>query len=194
MMRKLTQLALAVAASLTAAAGPTEKDFEQALAAVRAIALDKAETEAHRADAVRAAVRLLVWRKRHDDAVAFCREVLAGRDEKAVVDAALRAGCLAERDRHAHLGAERAFLADFTKGPHAAPASAVLRDLDRAAALSASAAQRSIPSPVTVRFPSWASSAPGKGPDALRVSLPKLEPPSWLNRISLPLLKEPRNR
>ena len=209
MMRKPIQLALAVAvvaaslspaaaleaASPSPAAVPGAEDFGKALAAVRGVALDKAETEAHRVGAVRAAVRLLVWKKRHDDAIAFCREVVAGRDEKAVIDAALRAACLAKRDRHAHLGAEREFLAGFAKGPHASPASAVLRDLDRAAAsLSAMAGRRPVPSPVPVRSPSWAASAPGKGPEALRVSLPKLEPPSWLSRLSLPLLPDRKTK
>jgi hypothetical protein len=193
-----TRLAVAaalVAASVSPAAGPSRQDFEQALAAVRGMALDKTQTEAHRADAVLAAVRLLVWKERHEEAAALCREVLAGRGERAVAEAALWGGCLVERDRHGHLGAEREFLASFSKGLHASRASGFARELDRSArAMASFAARAMIPSPVATRVPGWAASAPGKSPDALRVSLPKIQPPSWLGRVDLPRLKEPKGK
>ena len=172
---------------------PAAKDVQEALAAVRGVALDKDQPDESRAHAVVACARLLIWRGRHGEAIKFCREVLAAPQKAAVIDAALRAGCLVVRDRHGHLRAERDFLASCSKGTATSAASAIRRELERAAKALASLAGRTmLPSPVAVRVPSWAVGGPGKPPAALRAKLPSLAPPSWLDRAAFPPLKPPK--
>ena len=195
----------------------SEKDWREALAVIRRIALDKNETEAHRSQAVTACVKALLWRERHDEALKFCREVLKGPDQTAVIDAALRAGGLVERNRRGHLRAEIEFLASWARGPHKQAASAIGRQLLAAvAALASLAAKTMVPGPVVPQPPPWAAAGPGSPPAALRFTMPKIAPPawyqfqpgrahpalhvthpkmappSWYGRVSFPLLKEPR--
>ena len=173
----------------------SEKDWQEALAAIREIALDKGQAEDRRANAVRACVKLLLRKRRHDDALKLCREVLKGPAGPAVIDAALRAGCLVERDRHGHLRAELDFLASFSAGPHKHAASAISREIDGAVrTLSSLAARAMVPGPVAARPPHWAAAETGRGPSALRVALPAIQPPHWLAGATFPLLKEPKKQ
>ena len=207
------------AASAQRATRASEDDWQRALAVIRRIALDKNESEPDRANAISAYARLLVWRKRHDDALAFCRQVVKSATESAVAGAALRAGCLVERDRRGYLRAELDFLASCSRGAHGGAASAIHRELSRAVqTLAALAARPMVPAPVVPRLPHWAAGGPGSGPAALRVALPtiapptwyrfqpgrahpalhvthpKMEPPHWYGRVSFPLLKPPKTR
>lgn len=167
----------------------SEKDFRDALTAIRQIAMDKKQTQAHRANAVTAYVKALLWRKRHDDAMTFCRQVLAARDQPAVIDAALRAGCRAERDRRGHLRAEMDFLTSCSRGPARQAATAMTRELNRAVqTLTSLAARAMVPAAIVPRLPPWA----GGTPPALRVALPKIAPPTWYRRVAFPPLKEPK--
>jgi hypothetical protein len=185
-----------------------------ALAAMREVALDRGETEEHRCNAVTASVKALLWRKRHDEALKLCQEVVKGADTPAVIDAALRAGCLAERDRHGHLRAELDYLASWPEGAPRQAAAALGQELSRAVqALSALGARALVPGPVEPRLPPWAASPgalrvslpevrpppwlrfePGKLHPALRVAFPRMEPPDWYRRLSFPLLKEPKKK
>jgi hypothetical protein len=172
----------------------SDKDWREALGAIRRIALDKGQAEDRRANAIRAYAKLLLPKKRHDDALEFCREVLKGAAGTAVIDAALRAGCLVERDRHGHLRAEIDFLSSWSSGPAKHVASTIGRDLNRAVqALSSLAAKAMLPSPVAGRLPGWAAPA-GKGPSALNVAPPTMKPPHWYAGVKFPLLEEPRKK
>jgi hypothetical protein len=169
------------------------RDWQDATAAMHKIALDKGETEEHRANAITACVKVLLRRKRHDEAMKLCREVLKAADKTAVIDAALRAGCLVERNRRGHLRAEINFLASQSKGAHGRAASAIARELDRTVhALTSLAARAMVPRAVAVRPPHWALARPGQAPAALHVTQPKMAPPHWYRRVSFPLLKEPK--
>jgi hypothetical protein len=173
----------------------SEKDWQEALAAIRQIALDKGQAEDRRANAIRAYAKLLLRRKRHDEALTLCREVLKGPAGTGVIDAALRAGCLVERDRHGHLRAELDFLASPAAAPHKHAASAIRRDLDRAVrTLTSLAARTMVPSPVAARLPHWAAARAGKGPSALHVAPPRIQPPHWYAAVKFPLLKGPRKK
>ena len=199
--------------------GPSEKDWQDALAAIRRIALDAGEAEGYRAKAVTACVKLLLRRKRPDEALKFCREVAKAADKAAVIEAALRAGCLVERGRHGHLHAELDFLASWSRPPQGQAASALARELRRAAlTLMSLAAKVAVPAPVVPRAPHWATAAPGQTPAALRVAMPRISPPawyrfqpgrphaalqvklprftppSWYGRVAFPPLKEPRSK
>jgi len=195
--------ALSVAAWAGEAAAPSEKDWQDALAAVRAIALDESEAEEHRIHAVAACVKLLIHRQRHDNALGFCRDVLKSAERPSVLEAALRAGCLVARSRHGHLRAELDLLATLGRGGHAHAVAAIGRELTRTVqTLEALAAKTMVPQPVVPQAPRWAVADPGKAPaalhfaalaapapawypqqgkapGALRVVLPKMVPPSW---------------
>jgi len=181
----------------------SEKDWQKATTTIREIALDKKEAEGHRANAVTAYVKLLLWKKRHDDALKFCREVLKSASKTAVAAAALRVGCLVERNRHGHLRAELNFLASSSRGAHRHVASTISQQLNRTVQMLTSlGAKAMVPRPVVPRFPHWAAAGPGKAPQALnvaalvastprwypppgkapdvfRVTLPKIRPPTW---------------
>ena len=181
------------------AAPPSERDWQDALAAIRQVALDTKETEEHRANAIVAYAKLLVRRGRHDEALGFCREALQAAGEQSVADAALRAGCLVARHRHGHLRAELDFLA---KAPHGR-AAAIRNELHRTVqALDALAGKAMTPAPVVPTWPHWAAAGPGKAPgvlsipalavaapgfyprpgtapDLFRVKLPTIQPPGW---------------
>ena len=213
----LCLLAGSVAWAGQESAPPSEKEWQDALAAIRDVALNANEAETCRANAVVAYVKLLVLRNRHDDALGFCREVLKSADKRAVLDAALRGGCLIERERHGHLGAAIDFVAACSQGASHEAAAAVGRDLDHAVrTMAALAARMMVPEPVVPRFPQWASAGGAEGPGALRftmpqiqppgwyrfrvgeappmfhVTLPKMEPPSWYGHVAFPPLKEPK--
>jgi hypothetical protein len=188
------RIAAAALAALTAAArGASEKDWRDALAAVRRVALDANETEAHRANAVAACAKLLAARGRGDDAREFCRAVARGAGEEAVADAALRAGGLVERARSGHLRAEMEFVRSCASGPAARAAGTLTRELERAVRkLTSLAGRRMPPEPVTCRVPRWATGSRGRGPSALGIEPPRLAAPSWLGRVAFPPLKEPK--
>lgn len=208
MLRKTHNLLATVAAiaavSLCACGAPragekappaSAKEWQEALAAIRKIALDRSATETHRAQAVAAYVKLQLGKGRPDDAMTFCQTVLKRTAATAVLDAALRAGCLIERNRRGHLRAELDFLASWSKGA-GAPAAAVLRrELMRASeALRALAARPMVPEPVPLRLPHWAAAGPGRAPSALHGALPRMQLPSWVPRVAFPLLKEPKKK
>lgn len=195
-----------------AAAPPTEEDWQTALAAIREIALDKGEAEEHRCHAIAAYVKLLLPKERHDDALKLCQEALKSTDKTSVADAALRAGGLVERDRCGHLRAEMDFLASWTEGASGQAAAALSQELNRTIlSLAALAGRPMVPTPVTVRAPSWAAGPAvlrvpipeirppawyrfqaGEPHPALRIIRPKMEPPDWYRRVSFPPLKEPK--
>jgi hypothetical protein len=181
------------------AASPSEKDWQDALAVIRQVALDTTEAEEHRANAVAAYAKLLVRRGRHGEALEFCRKVLTGANGQHVADAALRAGCFVARHRHGHLRAEFDFLATASHGRAATVRNELLRAIQ---ALDALAGKAMTPPPVTPRWPHWAAAVPGKAPgvldlpaaaasapgwyprpdiapDLFRVKLPTIEPPGW---------------
>ena len=186
--------------------------MEAALAAIREVALDKGESDEHRCKAVTAYAKVLCPRRRHEEALKLCGEVLRGTDKAPVAEAALKAGCLIERDRCGHLRGERDFLAAWTDGAPGRAAAALREELNRAAYALATLAGRSmVPAPVPVRAPSWAVGQgplrgpipelqppawyrfqPPEPPPALRVTRPKMEPPDWLRRLTFPPIKEPR--
>jgi len=173
----------------------SDKDRQAAIEAIRRVALDADETEEHRANAIAAYAKLLVGSRRHDEALKLCIKVLAGTDKAALAGAALRAGCLVQRDRRGHLGAEAEFLASQAKGRHARTASALASELKRATRALASLAGRAmVPRPVAVHVPGWAAAGPGKAPSALRVELPRIGEPSWYGRVAFPLLKESKKK
>jgi len=196
------------------AAALTEEDWRTALAAIREVALDKSETEEHRGNAIAAYARVLLRKKRHDEALELCQEVLKGADKASVAEAALRAGCLVERDRCGHLRAELDFLASSTEGSSRQPAAALSQELSRTVQMLAALAGRPmVPAPVTARLPSWAAGPgalrvpipeihapawyrfqPAEVHPALRITRPKMEPPDWYRRISFPPLEEPKAR
>jgi len=194
------------------AAPPTEEDWRTALATIREVALDKGEAEEHRCHAVVAYVKLLLPKKRHDDALKLCQEVLKTADKTSVADAALRAGGLVERGRCGHLRAEMDFLAPWTEGASRQAAAALSQELNRTVqALATLAGRPMVPAPVAVRAPSWAAGPgalrvpipeirpsawyrfqAGEPHPALRITRPKMEPPDWYRRVSFPPLKEPK--
>jgi hypothetical protein len=200
-------------------APPSEEDWRAALDAIRRIALDANETEEHRAGAVTACAKVLLWKNRHDEALKLCREVLKHAARKPVIDAALRAGCLVARNRHGHLRAEIDFLASCAQGAAAHEAASMTREINRTVqTLSSLAGRTMVPSPVVPRLPHWAAAGPrqtpgalhldlpkiqppewyrfqpGKAHPALHVTLPRMEPPSWYGRSTFPLLKEPKKK
>lgn len=201
------------------AATPSQEEWLTALATIRQIALDDGETDDHRAHAVTAYVKALLWKKPHDHqgAIKFCREVLKGAGKEPLFAAALRAAGRVERDRRGHLGAEMDFLASFSGGSHAPTAAAIRRELLAIIGkLAALGAKPMVPAPVACRLPAWASAAPGRTPSALRITMPmiapppwyrfqpakphpalhvthpKIQPPSWYRRVSFPPLKAPK--
>ena len=189
---------VACSASLTqGAAPPSEKDWQDALAAIRQVALDTKEAEEHRADAIAAIAKLLVRRGRHDEALEFCRQALKAANEQSVADAALRAGCLVARNRHGHLRAELDFLATARHGR----AAAVRNELQRAIqALDALAGKAMPPAPVVPKWPHWAAAGPGKAPGALNIPAVTASAPGWyprpgtapdLFRVRLPTIRPP---
>jgi len=181
----------------------SEQEWDKALATIRAIALDPGEAAEHRANAVKAGAKALLWKGRHDDAMKFCLDVLKAGGEATVVDAALRAGCLVERSRCGHLRGEADFLATASAGAAAPAAAAIRQELKRmTAGLDLLAATPMVPGRVVPAFPHWAAAGPGQAPGVLhfaalsapapgwypapgttpgafRVALPEIAPPPW---------------
>lgn len=183
------------ASAQDAAPSLSDKDWQEALAAIRSIALDKHETDEKRANAVTAGVKALLWKRQHDEALKLCREVLGSAERTGVIEAALRAGCGVERDRCLCLRAELDFLAGFNAEPHRQVAAALSHELERALeALKLLAGKAVVPGPLEARPPHWATASPGTAPGALRVELPKIQPPPWYGRVSFPPLSEPKKK
>jgi hypothetical protein len=190
-----TPVPAAPSAAASRPAEPTEKDWQDASAAIRRIALDKAEAEDHRTDAVRAYARLQLARGRPDEALALCRQVLESPDRPEILAAAIRAGCMVQRHSHGHLRAELDFLAACAGGAGAHAAAAAEQEIQRAIQAAGSLVGRSVvPAAAAVRAPHWATAEAGKAPSALVVSLPKVDPPTWLKGVTFPLLKDPKGK
>ena len=205
---------LTIALALDCSAGEATRDWQEALAVIQRVALDRAESDEHRATALAAYAKLLISTGQHDEALALCRKVLQAPEKVDVASAALRAGGLVERNRCGHLRSELGFVDAWSRGANAQAALAVAQDLSRGAAhLSLLAAKAMVPGPVALKFPHWAEAGPGrapsalaiagvfvrapswyppkgKAPDALRVSLPQFAPPHWRARLTFPALKE----
>jgi hypothetical protein len=196
--RALPQLALLgviclLGAKAQDAAPLADKDWQEALTAIRQAALDQDASEDQRALALTAYVKLLARRKQLDEASQFCRDVLKSAEKKPVIEAAVRAGCFLERQRHGHLRAESDFLASCPEGAARECATALRQKIAQAVqVLSSLTVKAAAPGPVALRFPPWATAVSGEGPGALRVVLPRIQPPPWYDRLSFPLLKEPK--
>ena len=174
---------LLAALALDCSAGEATRDWPEALAIIRRVALDKTESDEHRANAVAAHAKLLIGRGQHDDALKLCNEILQGPEKAEVASAALRAGGLVERNRCGHLRAELDFVDAWSRGANAQAALAVAQELSREAVrLGLLAAKAMVPGPVALKLPHWA--------EAPRVSLPKFDPPHWHARLTFPPLKE----
>ncbi len=207
-----------LALATSALAGERASDLEDALRVIRGVALDRSETEEHRANAVFAYAKVAMARGLHDEAIKLCQEILkTGAEREGVVEAALHAGGLVARNRTCSLRAEQAFASDWAVGVHGHAAAAMVQELNRAIYMVGALAGRPmVPAPVVPRLPHWAEAPAGrapaalgvavlaatpprwypaladKAPDAFRVTLPKFEPPSWSARVTFPPLKEPR--
>ncbi len=187
-------------------AGESAPDWQEALSVIRSVALDKAEPDEHRANAVLAYAKVQLGRGQHDEALALCQEILKGFGERtAVAEAALRAGGLVQRCRYATLRAEMDFLSPWASGAQGQAAYGMVQELNRATyMLGVLAGRPMVPAPVVPRLPHWAEgpqalrvaqlaapaprwlAASEKPPDAFRVTLPRFEPPSWHARLTFP--------
>lgn len=211
-----SRILFALAASV--AAGESASEFAAALTAIRNVALDRSAAEEHRFNAILAYTKVLMAQGRHDEALTLPQEILkTGAERERIVEAALRAGGLVERNRTCTLRAEHAFASAWAGGVHGHAASAMVQELNRAIHMVGALAGRPmVPAPVIPRLPHWAEAAEGrppgalsvpalvaspprwypsaaeKAPEAFRVTLPKFEPPHWLLRLVFPPLKEPR--
>ncbi len=180
MARPIVLVALVIV--LDSVAGEGASDWQDALRIIRSVALDKAETDDHRANAVTAYAKLLIAKGQHDEAIKLCREILQSQQKADVADATLRAACLVERNRCRHLRAEMDFVEACSQGANAQAAVAIAQELKRATAhLDALAARPMVPGPALPRLPHWA--------EGLRVSPPKIEAPHWHARLVFPPLK-----
>jgi hypothetical protein len=177
-----------------------DRDWQEALTAIRQAALDRDASEDQRALALTAYVKLLARRKQLDQASRFCQDVLKSAEKKSVIEAAVRAGCFLERERHGHLRAESDFLASCSEGAARECATALRQKTDQAVqVLSSLTVKATAPGPVALRPPPGqfgdrpdVRSVPELPAGALRVVLPRIQPPPWYDRLSFPLLKEPK--
>ncbi|MBM4038659.1 MAG: hypothetical protein FJ290_09105 [Planctomycetes bacterium] len=197
---------------LDSVAGEAASDWQEALSVIRRVALDKAEPDEHRANAVLAYAKVQMGRGQHDEALKLCQEILKGFGERTgIAEAALRAGGLVQRCRYGTLRAEMDFLSPWATGAQGQAAYGMVQELNRAThMLGVLAGRPMVPAPVVPRLPHWAEAprAPGvaplampaprwlaageKAPDAFRVTLPRFEPPSWHGRLTFPRIEQPR--
>jgi len=178
------------ATSLLAAAGvadtPTEKEWQLALAATKSVALDAAQSDEHRANAVTAYARMQIVRGQTADALAVCRAVFDNPTNAPVAAAAIQAACHVRRHADGHLGGPADLIAQWERTAKGGASRAALNtarvSLARTrAALMSAAGRNPVPKAHQVRVPNWMTPRGPRGPRALEIPRPKTAAPDWLN-------------
>jgi len=172
-------------AATDAPAPPTDEQWKLAVAAARKVALDPAEPDEYRANAVIAYAKMQAHRGQVAEALKVCRQVFDNPTNPPVATAAIKAGCFLRRHADGQMGGPGALIAQWertAKGGASRQALNTARtDLNRMrAALMSLAGRRPVPPARFPDMPAWGRRRGQDPPHALNFSRPKVDPPGYI--------------